>query len=449
MENREFRDYNDIELMSLVNCLWRNLYKLIIAAVLVAALVFAIMPHGTYTQYTASRMIVLNVPLRNMDSGTLTSCITAMTSDYVLNAAAEKAEVSLDELRDAVKVEEKDSYIIQIDTKSKDRDKAEVFADALVQTAEEVLPSLFTELNVVAGDDVQLGEKVVNRSKTAVKYAVLAAAVSFVLLAALILLKEIFDFRIKDEKMAESFFRIPVIGFIPELAKDKKAKAAAPNLLHDEHITAEYAEAFNNLGTNFLAFAKKKEIKTLAVLSSVDNEDDCNVAMNLAISLAEAKKKTVIVDFDLKYSRLGEYIAHDSAKGVTDRLDGSASVKECISDTRYADLKAVSAGGKCEIPKNLIWGGKADELISQLREDFDFVIISAPPVVKQSDSLLLAEAADAVLLVARTRFAKANTVEFALQKLNTVGSNVVGMVLSRVDIRKLYSSKGYAQAYKK
>lgn len=443
----------EIDLGALILMLWRQLWKLIVVAVVAAVLVYAVIPRATSESFTASVDLYIgyedeyaeNKPDLKM---TVESCAALIKTTGVLTPVKESLNLqqSVDELAGLITVSTvDDSSVLQLKVISDDKNLAENLAVAMAEEAEATVSEMMGYAFCRQVGNVETSSSVSGRN--VVKYSLVAAILAAVIGAILLLCRELFDRSIKDCDGAAAVTGLPVLGAIPELKSDRKQKKDHPRNDQQEQIFA-YAEAYKSLRTSFLFKAEEAEAKTIVLTSSIGDEDVYNTAVNLSKAMAEAGKKTLIVDCDLRAAALADYIGISEETGVGDVLSGQTAVQACIYDTSTKYLKVMLAGRKTEKPSELLSRESLRSMMEAMKESFDYVIIAAPPVSVVTDAAVLASVADGVLLVTRARFAKTETVQLAIDKLQKVRGNVLGIVLTRLDMAKLYNKSGYAQAFK-
>lgn len=443
----------EIDLGALFLMLWRQLWKLIIVAVAAAVLVYALMPRATSESFTASVDLYVgyedeyaeNKPDLKMTVG---SCAALMKTAGVLTPVKESLNLqqSVDEIAGLITVNVvADSSVLNLRVTADDENLAENLAAAMAEEAETTVSEMIDYAFCRQVGSVEISSSV--SSRNVVKYSLAAAALAAVFGAIFLVCRELFDRSIKDSDGAAAVTGLPVLGVIPELKSDRKQKTDHPRDNQLERPFA-YTEAYKSLRTGFIFKAEEAEAKTIVFTSSVSDEDVYNTAVNLAKEMAEAGKKTLIVDCDLRTAALTDYMGISEKTGVNDILSGSVAARSCIRDTSIENLKAIYAGEKSEKPSELLSGEALRSMIEDMREKFDYVILIAPPVSVVTDAAVLATVADGVLLVTRARFATVETVHLAIDRLQKVRGKMLGVVLTRLDPAKLYNKSGYARAFK-
>jgi receptor protein-tyrosine kinase len=269
-----------------------------------------------------------------------------------------------------------------------------------------------------------------------------------VVVFAVLLWREFFAGKVNNAKDAAYATHLPVIGTIP----DMRSVSGTKNYFHDGNQGGKaqkaYSEAYRSLRTNFLYRAKKNAWKSFLITSSVQKEDEYNVASNLGLALAEAGKKTIVVDCNMRRGELNNYLHFNHSVGLSQVLTGEAQWAEAISEVDDSDLKAICSG-KSENPSELLSNSAMEQLLAELKNKYEYVLLVAPNAAGVTDASVLGAISDGVVLVTRIRFAKMDTIRMAMGNLKSVNSNIIGVVLTKMVVRKQYGNQAYAEVQKR
>ncbi|HHT57147.1 CpsD/CapB family tyrosine-protein kinase [Herbinix luporum] len=203
-------------------------------------------------------------------------------------------------------------------------------------------------------------------------------------------------------------------------------------------------EAYKTLRSN-IQFCGS-DIKIIGLTSCIPNEGKSSVSLNLAISMAEAGKKTVFVDADLRKSVLvGRYRINQSLRGLAHYLSGINSKDDIIYQSNIDNLYMIFSGPVPPNPSELLGGEKFTDLIKKLSEEYDYVIIDTPPLGSVIDSAVIAKVCNGMILVIEANNISYKFAQKVKQQLEMTGCPILGAVLNKVDI----SEKGYGKYYGK
>lgn len=198
------------------------------------------------------------------------------------------------------------------------------------------------------------------------------------------------------------------------------------------------AEAYRRLRTN-LEFAQlDRPLRTLLVTAAGPDADASITLANLAVSMAQAGRRVIAVDADLRQPRLHTVFGVDSHAGLTGVLR-QAGEEIPLQSSSVEGLSVLPAGPEPDIPADLIASPAMEALIGSLREQADVVLFAAPPVVSVTDAAVLASKVDGVLLVAHSGRTRREVAKRAKGLLDRVNARIVGAVLTDVPADAMFS----------
>lgn len=206
-------------------------------------------------------------------------------------------------------------------------------------------------------------------------------------------------------------------------------------------------EGLNQLKTN-LAFCGK-DIKVITMTSSVPNEGKSSVSFSLAKTLAESGKKILMVNADLRKSVMAaKYHIQGIDKGLSHYLTGQAEIEDIIYETEVDGFYLAVAGPLTPDPTTLLDSDAFKQFISKAREDFDYVIIDAPPLGVVIDAVIIGKYSDGALLVIEQGVIKRKVVQDVIKQLKKGEVRILGAVLNKVDERiGAYGNYEYKYSY--
>lgn len=175
-------------------------------------------------------------------------------------------------------------------------------------------------------------------------------------------------------------------------------------------------EGLNQLKTN-LAFCGK-DIKVITITSSVPNEGKSSVAFDLSKTMAEGGKKILMVDADLRKSVLAaKYHIQGIDKGLSHYLTGQAEIEDIIYETETEGFYLSVAGPLSPDPTSLLDSDQFQKFIDKVREDYDYVIIDAPPLGVVIDAVIIGKYCDGAVLVIEQGVIKRKVVQDVIKQL--------------------------------
>ena len=193
------------------------------------------------------------------------------------------------------------------------------------------------------------------------------------------------------------------------------------------------SEAYRTLRTNLDFSSLDKPIKTMLVTSAGPGEGKSTVLANLAVTTAQAGRKVILVDCDLRLPTLHNIFDLKNDVGLTTMVvDDAAMESPPLRDTGVESLQLVSSGPLPPNPSELLGSRRMEEIIAALLERADVVLFDAPPVVAVTDAAVLATKVDGVLLVVNAGGTKRDYARVAKARLEKVNANLLGAVLNNV-----------------
>lgn len=240
-------------------------------------------------------------------------------------------------------------------------------------------------------------------------------------------LRATLDNRIRGEIDLRQVTNAPILGGIT-FDQDATRKP----LLTQSAPQSPRAESFRQLRTNLQFANVSGRARSVLVTSALPGEGKSTTATNLAIALAQAGQTVCLLDADLRRPMVNEYLGLDRAAGLTTALVGAADVNDLLQPWGDGNLFVLTSGQIPPNPSELLGSQEMQRLISGLEEVFDTVVIDAPPLLPVTDAAVLSQHVGGVLLVVGAQKLKRHDLEKALNALNLVGSDLLGIVLNRL-----------------
>ena len=259
-------------------------------------------------------------------------------------------------------------------------------------------------------------------------------------------LRRLLDTRIRSDRDIAQVTEVPVISAV---AFDSRA-AERPLIVHMDP-RSQRAEAFRTLRTN-LQFVDIDASHSFLVTSSIPGEGKSTTAINLAIALADAGSRVVLLDADLRRSKVSNYMSIEGGAGLTDVLIGRAELVRRVAALGHRKSCTCCRPERFRpIPSELLGSNAMSDLIDKLEQDYDVVIFDTPPLLPVTDAAVLAKRAGGVILVAACGRTTRHQLAGALSALEHVGAHVCGLVLSMVPVKGPdaygYQQYGYGYGY--
>lgn len=246
----------------------------------------------------------------------------------------------------------------------------------------------------------------------------------------LALLRDVLDNTVKSQEVLEEITGTGAVGYIPF----EKNLAAEPAISFDTDNSSA-AEAFRKLRTNLQFLAVDNPPRVIVITSASPSEGKTTTAINIALALAEAEQRVVLVDGDLRRPRIAKYLDVLGSVGMSNVLSGAAPLTEVLQTTKFPRLTVLVAGPTPPNPSELLGSLAAKKLFGELRTQFDYVIIDSAPLLAVTDGTVLAAHADGTLIVARFGETKRDQLRHSVGMLSDVGAALLGGVLTMMPTR--------------
>jgi len=215
--------------------------------------------------------------------------------------------------------------------------------------------------------------------------------------ALLVYLRDLFRNKVADRKEIQGMTRLPVMGQISH----HHGKSV---LVVDEHPASHVAESFRTLRTNFQFYPGQPGNKIVLVTSAIKGEGKSFTAVNLATVFAQNQNRVLLIDFDLRKSKIRKYLELETNDGLSLYLSNNSSLDRIIFKTHIPNLHVIPSGPVPPNPTELIASGRTAILFDELKGQYDLIVLDTPPVALVSDAILLFSHAAIKLLVVRIDF---------------------------------------------
>ncbi len=264
-----------------------------------------------------------------------------------------------------------------------------------------------------------------------------------------ILLAFLFDALDKTIKLEEleRLTGIPALGIIPRISRPTRRtqNTQALSLLACEDPRSTFAEAYRSVRTALQFSTVDGAPRILAITSAQPKEGKTTVAITLAITFAQAGKKVLLIDADLRNPSLHRLLQLGNSMGLTNYLAADAQPVEVAHPVLLDNLFVIPSGPLPPNPVELLSTPKMAALLSLAAERFDQVILDCPPVLGLADALILGNMAQATLLVMEAGVTPRPVVQDALKRLRSARVHILGSVVNKLDTRS--RSYGYHYHY--
>lgn len=206
----------------------------------------------------------------------------------------------------------------------------------------------------------------------------------------------------------------------------------AERLITATNPRSPVAEAYRQLRTNIQFSSLDRPIKTLLVTSTSPEEGKSTTLANLAITMAQADRRVILVDCDLRRPVLHQLFRVGNGVGLTTVVANRDAQEIPFVPTEVPGLLLLPSGPLPPNPSELLGSNRMAEVIEQLKQQADYVLFDSPPIVVVTDAAVLASKVDGVILVIRAGKTKREYAQRAKAMLEKVNANLLGVVLNGV-----------------
>ncbi|MBU3994550.1 MAG: polysaccharide biosynthesis tyrosine autokinase [Actinobacteria bacterium] len=304
---------------------------------------------------------------------------------------------------------------------------ADAIAESLAVTVEAIERPAGSEVSPVRLTQVQQAQVASAPASPNVPVNLaLGLLVGLALSVGIAVLREVLDTRVRNERDVRELTESPILGGI---AFDPKAKDRP--LIVQEDPRSPRAESFRALRTN-LQFIDLDGRKSFVVTSSIQSEGKSTTTANLAIAMADAGLKVMLVDADMRRPKLASYLGLEGGAGLSDVLAGRAQLADVVQRWGRQTLYVLLAGTVPPNPSELLGSKAMTQLIGDLESAFDVVLFDMPPLLPVTDAAVVAKAAGGAIVVVAVGRTTRHQLEGAIDSLDQAGAKVAGLVLSMI-----------------
>ena len=242
----------------------------------------------------------------------------------------------------------------------------------------------------------------------------------------------------------------PVIDAPPKLWEEAPAVlrfSPRSKAVVAQNPTSLAAEQYRVLRTNIIKISQTQALKVVLITSPGPGDGKTTTAVNLALSFGQKpNSRVLLIEADLRKPAVGAMISIDPGPGLSDYLNGEASLEQVIRPTTFPNFSMLSAGKPVRMPADLLHSPRWDSLMEAARAHFDWVVLDGPPTNPVADYELLTPFCDGVILVVRPFHTQRDLLHLTNEALQ--GRKVLGVVVNGSSHFERYGSAyGYGYGY--
>ena len=355
-------------------------------------------------------------------------------------------DMSASKLQKSVEVSQIDkTQFLEITVTNSSPEMAKNIANELAKVFTEQIKEIYNIENISVVDEAEIENEPcnINHAKDMIVFTFVGIFVSMIL----VMLIYIFDDTIKDEKDIEKNIKLKNIGTLPI---DKENN----ELIIENNPKSHIVECIKTIRTNILYATNKK---TILITSSRQKEGKSWIINNLAIAFAQADKKVILVDTDLrKENHTNEIFNVEKGEGLSDfikeisedKLENLKKSKKYIKETKIPNLHMLQNGTIPPNPAELITSENMKKLLDLLKSMYDVVLLDGTPCMVVSDSIALSSMVDSTILVAESKKTKISDLKKTKKLIEDVNGKILGVISNKPEIQKgKYYGKRYGYYY--
>lgn len=425
-------------LLTIVKCIIKDILQrwiLIVAVMIVFGSVFDFMKTVTYVpQYGTSMTATLSGgedTFKNIDK--VQSYVN--TLDYLMNSNNAKSYVRkkmpITKTTYKAEVTLKQANVVKIKVTADTKREAYFSIKYLNDWYRENTERYSFPYNITVLKESKFSTKPVNPNSHIKNFLIGAVGSGFVLSCLLGLYFFLRD-TIKSEEEVENKLDTRLYAKLPfEVKKREDARNKKAILITSLKTSFFFRESINKLRSKVEASSDKHGYKSFMITSAYENEGKSSVAANLALALAKNGRKVVLVDADFNKPAVFKIFDLDGSKSLNKAIEGTFSWRsQVVSDRSGLDLLPCSQDTlKSELLTN---SKKLDEIMKELREEYDFVIVDTCPAYLLNEPMTMNELVDATLFIVRQDYATSDVINETVKRLTYVKDNVLGVVFKNV-----------------
>ena len=262
---------------------------------------------------------------------------------------------------------------------------------------------------------------------------------------------EFMDKTIKTEEDIKKYLKLEVIGTIPKVHFDEEHELNDSDKLRQidsQLVTYDYSptpigEAYRALRTKIVFSKKTGKLRSLVITSFAPGDGKSFTSSNLAVTLAQHKSNTLLIDADLRRGVLHNTFGLEKEPGLSNYLIGMVRFEEILQETHVPNLTLVSCGSMMPNPSELLGSVQLQRFVEEAKRRFDIILFDTPPLNAATDAVVLGTQVDGVVLIARAETTNRNVAKQKLNLFENVPANILGVVLNGAEADLAHEGYSY------
>ena len=357
-------------------------------------------------------------------------------------ARAKEADIRkafLEQEQEALKLNTQSADLVRLESEVK---RAEDLSNSLAKRINEVGVDASADsgkLNISVLEVAQRETRPTSPNKP--RTMAMALVLGLVLGLGLAFTREWTDHRLRSADEVMDALQLPVLGVVPHMTGKVSLIERGQNVRLQP--MSETAEAYRTIRTAVFFAAPGEDMKTILVTSPAPGDGKTTSASNLAIALAQAGHRTLLLDADFRKPTQHKVFQIDPKVGLSSVIAGHVKLREAVRQTETPGLYVLPCGPIPPNPSEILNGKRFAQVMEVLCNAFDRIVLDSPPVMPVTDARILAASADLTILVTRVDKSTERMSRHARDGLVSVGANILGVVVNDMSKRKREGYYGY------
>ena len=251
---------------------------------------------------------------------------------------------------------------------------------------------------------------------------------------------EYIDSTIKLPTEINDFLKIPFLGLVPALAMETDTegkqhdRTPAQDLVTMDAPKSTASESYRGIRTSLLLSSADHSPQVILVCSSGPSEGKTISAANLAVTMAQAGGKVLVLDCDMRRPKMHRLLGVDRDKGMSNILVGARTLEEVIVHTQIPNMDFIPSGPIPPNPSEMLGSDRMKSLLEEARTRYERIIIDSPPISAVTDAVILSRVADGTAVIIRSGVTNREIVKNGLSQLQAVNARILGAILNGVHL---------------
>ncbi len=252
----------------------------------------------------------------------------------------------------------------------------------------------------------------------------------------LVFFMEYLDNTIKSPEDIENYLQVPLLGVLSNTDIPSRVEAKLSELIVHQTPRSPFAEAVRSIRTSVMFSILDTSRKVIMVTSATAGEGKTFLASNLAAAIAQAGKKTLLIDTDFRKPRVDKVFSVEKNPGVCNHLIGEIELDSILKSTSVTNLMIATCGNIPSNPSEIMHSAVMKKFINDVKDRYDIVIFDTPPAMTVTDAVVLSGIVDGVIVTIRSGKTTKSTVKRCISQILTSRGEILGAVVNGVDISR-------------